>query len=61
MAGIRTDGAQDSAHTEEVIMDNPAGGIRRGWEEIQTVYMQIFSQIDDPELLARYQPAVRSE
>jgi hypothetical protein len=61
MAGIWRDGAQNSAYIEEVNMDNPAGGIRRGWEEIQTVYMQIFSQIDDPELLARYQPAVRSE
>lgn len=31
------------AQTAEVIMDNPVGGIKRGWEEIRLVYYQIFN------------------
>ena len=31
------------AQTDEAIMDNPVGGIKRGWEEIRSVYEQIFS------------------
>jgi limonene-1,2-epoxide hydrolase len=31
------------AQTDEVIMYNPVGGIKRGWEEIRTVYERIFS------------------
>jgi ketosteroid isomerase-like protein len=30
------------AQTDEAIMDNPVGGIKRGWEEIKTVYERIF-------------------
>lgn len=29
--------------TEEASMDNPLGGIRRGWEEIAQVYARIFT------------------
>ncbi len=35
--------AQNWAQTDEAVMDNPLGGIRRGWEEIRTVYEQVFS------------------
>ena len=31
------------AQTDEAVMDNPVGGIKRGWEEIKTVYERIFS------------------
>ena len=31
------------ARTDEAVMDNPLGGIRRGWEEIRAVYEKIFS------------------
>ena len=31
------------AQTDEAVMDNPVGGIRRGWKEIRTVYERIFS------------------
>ena len=31
------------AQTDEAVMDNPVGGIKRGWEEIRTVYERIFS------------------
>jgi hypothetical protein len=31
------------AQTGEAVMDNPVGGIRRGWEEIGAVYERIFS------------------
>ncbi len=31
------------AQTDEAVMDNPLGGIKRGWEEIRTVYEQLFS------------------
>lgn len=30
-------------HSKEVSMDNPLGGIKRGWDEIRTVYQKIFS------------------
>ncbi len=29
-------------NSEEIAMDNPLGGIKRGWEEIKTVYNRIF-------------------
>ncbi|MBI5587932.1 MAG: nuclear transport factor 2 family protein [Deltaproteobacteria bacterium] len=29
--------------TDEVAMDNPVGGIKRGWEEIRSVYERIFN------------------
>ena len=31
------------AQTEEIAMDNPVGGITRGWNEIQAVYERIFN------------------
>jgi ketosteroid isomerase-like protein len=30
-------------NTDEVSMDNPLGGIRRGWNEISQIYQRIFS------------------
>lgn len=30
-------------NSEEIAMDNPLGGIKRGWDEIITVYERIFS------------------
>jgi hypothetical protein len=30
-------------NSEEVTMDNPLGGIKRGWEEIKSIYQKIFS------------------
>lgn len=30
-------------HSDEVVMDNPLGGIKRGWAEIQPVYERIFN------------------
>ena len=30
------------AQTDEIVMDNPLGGIKRGWQEIQSVYERIF-------------------
>jgi len=30
-------------NTDEISMDNPIGGIRRGWEEIKNGYLKIFS------------------
>lgn len=35
--------ARNWAQTDEAVMDNPVGGIKRGWEEIKTVYERIFS------------------
>ena len=29
--------------TEEIAMDNPLGGIKRGWDEIRSVYERIFN------------------
>ncbi|MEW6324964.1 MAG: nuclear transport factor 2 family protein [Nitrospirota bacterium] len=31
------------AQTDEIAMDNPVGGIKRGWEEIRAVYERIFN------------------
>jgi ketosteroid isomerase-like protein len=31
------------APTDEAVMDNPVGGMKRGWEEIRAVYERIFS------------------
>jgi ketosteroid isomerase-like protein len=31
------------ANSEEIAMDNPLGGIKRGWEEIRPVYERIFN------------------
>ena len=31
------------AQTDETAMDNPLGGIKRGWEEIKAVYKRIFN------------------
>ena len=30
-------------NSEEIAMDNPLGGIKRGWEEIKTIYQRIFT------------------
>ncbi len=30
-------------HSDEVAMDNPLGGIKRGWKGIKSVYDQIFN------------------
>jgi len=30
-------------NSEEIAMDNPLGGIKRGWEEIKDIYTRIFS------------------
>jgi len=35
--------SENWAQTDGVIMDNPVGGIKRGWEEIRTVYERIFT------------------
>jgi hypothetical protein len=35
--------AQNWLSTEEASMDNPLGGIKRGWNEISRVYERIFS------------------
>ena len=32
-------------NTDEISMDNPIGGIRRGWEEIKNGYAKIFNSI----------------
>ncbi len=34
--------ARNWAQTDEAVMDNPLGGIRRGWNEIRTVYERLF-------------------
>ena len=34
---------QNWLNTREAVMSNPLGGIKRGWEEIHTVYHQIFN------------------
>jgi len=31
------------AHSDDIAMDNPLGGIKRGWDEIREVYERIFS------------------
>lgn len=35
--------AENWAQTDQIAMDNPVGGIKRGWAEIQAVYERIFS------------------
>jgi len=35
------------AQTDEAVMDNPLGGIKRGWEEIRGVYERLFSSRSD--------------
>lgn len=30
------------AHTAEIVMDNPLGGVKRGWTEIEAVYRRLF-------------------
>lgn len=32
------------AHMDDIAMDNPVGGIKRGWDEIKVVYARIFSR-----------------
>ncbi len=34
--------ARNWAQTPEAVMDNPLGGIKRGWEDIRAVYEQLF-------------------
>ncbi len=38
--------ARNWAQTDEVAMDNPVGGMKRGWHEIQAVYAKVFSSPD---------------
>ncbi len=35
--------AQNWAQSDDIIMANPLGGIKRGWSEIQAVYEHIFN------------------
>ena len=35
--------AENWAHTDGIVMSNPVGGIKRGWEEIRSVYERIFN------------------
>lgn len=35
--------SQNWAQTDEAAMDNPVGGIKRGWAEIKAVYERIFN------------------
>lgn len=35
--------ARNWAQTDEAVMDNPLGGIKRGWKEIRAVYEQLFN------------------
>ncbi|MBI5379019.1 MAG: nuclear transport factor 2 family protein [Nitrospirae bacterium] len=41
-AGNMTVMAENWAQSDEIAMDNPLGGIKRGWEEIKAVYERIF-------------------
>jgi ketosteroid isomerase-like protein len=36
--------ARDWAQSDESVMDNPLGGINRGWEEIRSVYERSFTR-----------------
>lgn len=36
--------ANNWADSPEIVMDNPVGGIKRGWGEIEAVYRKIFSR-----------------
>ncbi|HKK01701.1 MAG TPA: nuclear transport factor 2 family protein [Desulfuromonadales bacterium] len=35
--------SENWAHSEEIAMDNPLGGIKRGWPDIEEVYKRIFN------------------
>ncbi|WP_455757786.1 YybH family protein [Sulfurimonas sp.] len=35
--------SQNWLQNEEIAMDNPLGGIKRGWDEIKSVYTRIFT------------------
>lgn len=35
--------SENWAQSHEIAMDNPLGGIKRGWEEIKTLYEQLFN------------------
>ncbi len=35
--------AQVWAHSDEAVLDNPVGGVRRGWDAIRAVYAGIFN------------------
>ena len=35
--------SENWAQSEDIAMDNPLGGIKRGWTEIQSVYTRIFN------------------
>jgi ketosteroid isomerase-like protein len=34
--------SENWAQSDDIAMDNPLGGIKRGWDEIETVYERIF-------------------
>ncbi len=34
--------AQNWAQADDIVMDNPLGGVKRGWSEIQPVYARLF-------------------
>ena len=34
--------SENWAQSDDIAMDNPLGGIKRGWDEIQPVYERIF-------------------
>jgi ketosteroid isomerase-like protein len=36
--------ASNWAQTDEAVMDNPVGGVKRGWDEIRAVYARIFNR-----------------
>lgn len=36
--------ARNWLQTDEAVMDNPVGGIKRGWAEIRAVYARVFSR-----------------
>lgn len=36
--------ARNWAQTDEAVMDNPVGGIKRGWPAIRAVYERVFSR-----------------
>jgi hypothetical protein len=35
--------SENWAQTDEIAMDNPLGGIKRGWNEVRPVYERIFN------------------
>lgn len=35
--------SENWAQSDDITMDNPLGGIKRGWDEIQSVYERIFN------------------